>query len=150
MKSISSGRTRRRHQKHKRTKKNTKKKYVKFPKRLKKQRKTLSEQSLKVANDYFICQQTEKKHIYLYQLIMKILLIAPYVYLKYDRPLENSNSSLTPSNRGDFIPSGACLYLAAILRSNNYEPTYLISIMRLQIDTKKNISIIVKKLLLII
>ena len=45
MKSISSGRTRRRHKKHKGTKKNTKKKYVKFPKRLKKQRKTLSEQS---------------------------------------------------------------------------------------------------------
>jgi len=45
MKSISSGRTRRRHKKHKRTKKNTKKKYVKFPKRLKKQRKTLSQQS---------------------------------------------------------------------------------------------------------
>jgi len=44
MKSISSGRTRRRHKKHKRTKKNTKRKYVKFPKRLKKQRKTLSEQ----------------------------------------------------------------------------------------------------------
>ena len=36
MKSISSGRTRRRHKKHKRTKKNTKKKYVKFPKRLNK------------------------------------------------------------------------------------------------------------------
>ena len=45
MKSISSGRTRRRHKKHKRTKKNTKKKYVKFPKCLKKQKKTLSEQS---------------------------------------------------------------------------------------------------------
>ena len=45
MKSISSGRTRRRHKKHKRTKKNTKKKYVKFPKRLKKQRKKLPEQS---------------------------------------------------------------------------------------------------------
>jgi hypothetical protein len=45
MKSISSGRTRRRHKKNKKTKKNTKKKYVKFPKRLKKQRKTLSEQS---------------------------------------------------------------------------------------------------------
>ena len=45
MKSISSGRTRRHHKKHKETKKNTKKKYVKFPKRLKKQRKTLSEQS---------------------------------------------------------------------------------------------------------
>ena len=45
MKSISSGRTRRGHKKHKRTKKSTKKKYVKFPKRLKKQRKTLSQQS---------------------------------------------------------------------------------------------------------
>ena len=45
MKSISSGKTRRRHKKHKRTKKNIKEKYVKFPKRLKKQRKTLSEQS---------------------------------------------------------------------------------------------------------
>jgi len=45
MKSISSGRTKRHHKKHKRTKKNTKKKYVKFPKRLKKQKKTLSEQS---------------------------------------------------------------------------------------------------------
>jgi len=45
MKSISSGRTRKRHKKHKRTKKNTNKKYVKFPKRLKKQRKTLLEQS---------------------------------------------------------------------------------------------------------
>ena len=45
MKSISSGRTRRGHKKHKRTKKSTKKKYVKFPMRLKKQRKTLSEQS---------------------------------------------------------------------------------------------------------
>ena len=43
MKSVSSGRTRRRHQKHKRTKK--KKKYVKFVKRLKEQRKTVSEQS---------------------------------------------------------------------------------------------------------
>ena len=45
MKSISSGRTRRRHKKHKRTKKNTKKKYVKFPKGLSKQRKMLSKQS---------------------------------------------------------------------------------------------------------
>ena len=45
MKSISSGRTRRRHKKHKRTKKNTKEKYVKFPKRLKKESKMLSEQS---------------------------------------------------------------------------------------------------------
>ena len=45
MKSISSGRTRRRHKKHKRTKKNTKKKYVKFTKGLSKQRKMLSKQS---------------------------------------------------------------------------------------------------------
>ena len=45
MKSISSGRTKRHYKKHKRTKKNTKKKYVKFPKRLKKQNKTVSEQS---------------------------------------------------------------------------------------------------------
>ena len=45
MKSISSGRTRRRHKKHKRTKKNTKKKYVKFPKHLEKQRKPVSRQS---------------------------------------------------------------------------------------------------------
>jgi len=43
MKSVSSGRTRRRHQKHRKTKK--KKKYVKFPKRLEKKRKTVSEQS---------------------------------------------------------------------------------------------------------
>jgi hypothetical protein len=45
MKSISSGITRGRHKKHKRKKKNTKEKYVKFPKRLKNQRKTLSQQS---------------------------------------------------------------------------------------------------------
>ena len=45
MKLISSGKTRRRQKKHKRTKKNTKKKYKKFPKHLKKQRKTLSQQS---------------------------------------------------------------------------------------------------------
>lgn len=45
MKPISSGKTRRRHKKHKRTKKNTKKKYIKFPKRLKKQKKTLPQQS---------------------------------------------------------------------------------------------------------
>ena len=45
MKSISSGRTRKRYKKHKRTKKNTKKKYVKFPKGLSKQRKMLSKQS---------------------------------------------------------------------------------------------------------
>ena len=49
---------------------------------------------------------------------MKILLIAPYVDLKYDRPLEKLS-------RGDFIPSAALLHLAAILRVNNYEPTIL-------------------------
>ena len=43
MKSVSSGKTRGSHSRHRRKKK--KKKYVKFPKRLKKQRKTLSEQS---------------------------------------------------------------------------------------------------------
>ena len=46
MKSVSSGKTRGRHPHHRRKKKkkNTKKKYVKFPKRLKKQRKTVSDQ----------------------------------------------------------------------------------------------------------
>ena len=44
MKSVSSGKTRGSHPHHRRKKKK-KKKYVKFPKRLKKQRKTLSEQS---------------------------------------------------------------------------------------------------------
>ena len=43
MKITSSGKTRRRHQKHKRTKK--KRSYVKYPKRLKKEIKTVSEQS---------------------------------------------------------------------------------------------------------
>ena len=47
MKSVSSGKTRGRHPHHRRKKKkkNKKKKYVKFSKRLKKQRKTVSEQS---------------------------------------------------------------------------------------------------------
>ena len=45
MKSVSSGRTRGSHSYHRRNKKNKKKKYVKFPKRLEKQRKTVSEQS---------------------------------------------------------------------------------------------------------
>jgi len=44
MKSVSSGKTRGSHPHHRRKKKK-KKKYVKFPKRLKKQRKTVSEQS---------------------------------------------------------------------------------------------------------
>ena len=47
MKSVSSGKTRGRHPHHRRKNKNKKKKkkYVKFPKRLEKQKKTLSEQS---------------------------------------------------------------------------------------------------------
>ena len=47
MKSVSSGKTRGSHPRHRRKNKNTKKKkkYVKFPKRLKDQRKTISEQS---------------------------------------------------------------------------------------------------------
>ena len=44
MKSVSSGKTRGSHPHHRR-KKSKKKKYVKFPKRLEKQRKTVSEQS---------------------------------------------------------------------------------------------------------
>jgi len=43
MKSVSSGKTRGSHPHHRRKKK--KKKYVKFPKRLEKQKKTVSEQS---------------------------------------------------------------------------------------------------------
>ena len=49
MKSVSSGKTRGRHARHRKKKgkenKNKKKKYVKFPKRLEKQKKTVSEQS---------------------------------------------------------------------------------------------------------
>jgi len=47
MKSVSSGKTRGSHPHHRRKKKkkDKKKKYVKFPKRLKEQRKTVSEQS---------------------------------------------------------------------------------------------------------
>ena len=45
MKNVSSGKTRGSHPRHRRKKKNKKKKYVKFPKRLEKQRKTVSKQS---------------------------------------------------------------------------------------------------------
>ena len=45
MKSVSSGKTRGSHPHHRRKKENKKKKYVKFPKRLMKQKKTVSEQS---------------------------------------------------------------------------------------------------------
>ena len=44
MKSVSSGKTRGSHSHHRKKKKNKKKKYVKFPKRLEKQKKTVSEQ----------------------------------------------------------------------------------------------------------
>jgi len=44
MKSVSSGKTRGSYPHHRRKKKKKKKKYVKFPKRLEKQRKTISEQ----------------------------------------------------------------------------------------------------------
>ena len=47
---------------------------------------------------------------------MKVLLISPYVNLNYDR------SSVELENREDFYPSAALLYLAAILRANDYEP----------------------------
>ncbi len=46
---------------------------------------------------------------------MKVLLIAPYVNLNFDRSAELLN-------REDFYPSAALLYLAGILRANNYEP----------------------------
>ena len=45
MKSVSSGKTRGSHSRHQRKKKKKKKKYVIFPKRLEKQRKTVSRQS---------------------------------------------------------------------------------------------------------
>ena len=45
MKSVSSGKTRGSRSRHRRKKKKKKKKYVKFPKRLEKQRKTVSRQS---------------------------------------------------------------------------------------------------------
>lgn len=49
---------------------------------------------------------------------MKILLIAPYINLQYDRSIDHVN-------REDFYPSAALLHLAAILRSNNYYPSIL-------------------------
>lgn len=44
MKNVSSGKTRGSYPHHRRKKKNKKRKYVKFPKRLEKQKKTVSEQ----------------------------------------------------------------------------------------------------------
>ena len=52
MKSVSSGKTRGSHSRHRRKKK--KKKYVKFPKRLEKQRKTVSRQSQNELEAYYI------------------------------------------------------------------------------------------------
>ena len=46
---------------------------------------------------------------------MKVLLIAPYVNLNFDRSAELLN-------REDFYPSAALLHLAAMLRANNHEP----------------------------
>ena len=46
---------------------------------------------------------------------MKVLLIAPYVNLNFDR-----SSKLV--NREDFYPSAALLHLAAMLRVNNHTP----------------------------
>ncbi|MDP7195019.1 MAG: cobalamin-dependent protein, partial [SAR202 cluster bacterium] len=46
---------------------------------------------------------------------MKVLLIAPYVNLNFDR-------SVKLVNREDFYPSAALLHLAAMLRANNHTP----------------------------
>ena len=45
---------------------------------------------------------------------MKVLLVAPYINLQYDRSIDHVN-------REDFYPSAALIHLAAILRANNYE-----------------------------
>ena len=49
---------------------------------------------------------------------MKVLLIAPYINLQHDSQVDHVN-------REDFYPSAALLHLAAILRSNKYEPLIL-------------------------
>ena len=49
---------------------------------------------------------------------MKILLIAPYVSLNYEK---TTNESI----REDFYPSAALLHLAAILKANDHEPLIL-------------------------
>tara|TARA_Y100001970_G_scaffold197272_1_gene239957 strand:- start:1556 stop:3049 length:1494 start_codon:yes stop_codon:yes gene_type:complete len=46
--------------------------------------------------------------------MMKVLLIAPYINLTYDRSIDHVN-------REDFYPSAALIHLAAILRANNFE-----------------------------
>lgn len=49
---------------------------------------------------------------------MNVLLIAPYVNLKFEDDKENDR-------REDFYPSAALLHLAAILRFNDHKPTIL-------------------------
>ena len=49
---------------------------------------------------------------------MNVLLIAPYVNLKFEIAEESNR-------REDFWPSAALLHLGAILRANDYEPTIL-------------------------
>ena len=49
---------------------------------------------------------------------MKVLLIAPYINLQYDRSIDHIN-------REDFYPSAALIHLAAILRANNFETRIL-------------------------
>ena len=54
---------------------------------------------------------------------MKVLLIAPYFQRTWDRQLEVTDKKIsTEENREDLYPSAALLYLAAMLRANNYEP----------------------------
>ena len=54
---------------------------------------------------------------------MKVLLIAPYFQRTWDRRLEVTDKKIsTEENREDLYPSAALLYLAAMLRANNYEP----------------------------
>ena len=49
---------------------------------------------------------------------MKVLLIAPYISkARYDKEAEKASNL-----EEDFYPSAACLYLAGMLRANNYEP----------------------------
>ena len=49
---------------------------------------------------------------------MKVLLIAPYISkARYDKEADKASNL-----EEDFYPSAACLYLAGMLRANNYEP----------------------------
>ena len=49
---------------------------------------------------------------------MKVLLIAPYVNLNYEKKIQDSI-------REDFYPSAALLHLGAILRANEHDPLLL-------------------------